>query len=230
MKTREWLAADVRRMKASPIALQRPILVLAGWRSPRTLAYVLMRRLRSLTGAPPESFAWLSYPYGSDIMPLADRAVLLAKSRLSPNGEQVDVVAVSMGGLVARTAALPDREHRLNIARLFTLGTPHRGARLAEFVRIDAASRCMMPGSEFLAKLDAALEHADFELFPYAATGDWLVGATNTSPPGVDPIWFDGPPLLAHQLITHHMGIIVDIARRLRGEDPIAHASPVPRD
>lgn len=226
---RKQLAADMRRMKAEPVTLERPILVLAGWRSPRTLAYILARRLRSLTGAPRELFASLSYPYGSDIDPLADRAAALAAERFGPH-THIDVVAVSMGGLVARTAALPDRAQPLHIKRLFTLGTPHRGAKLAEHIQIDPASRKMMPGSDFLAKLDVALESASFELFPYAATGDWLVGATNTSPPGADPIWFEGHPLLAHQMITHHMSIVVDIARRLRGESPIAAPSPVPRD
>jgi hypothetical protein len=217
-------------MKASPVALLRPVLVLAGWRSPHTLAYLLARRLRHLTGAPRESMAWLSYPAGSDIAPLADRAARVALERFGDRYVAIDVVAVSMGGLVARFAAMPDREPRLRIARLMTLGTPHRGAKLAEHVQVDSASRHMMPGSEFLAALDAAYEHADYTLIPYAATGDWLVGASNTSPLGSDPIWFEGHPLLAHQMITHHAGIIVDIARRLRGEAPIADPSPVPRD
>jgi pimeloyl-ACP methyl ester carboxylesterase len=141
-------------------------------------------------------------------------------SRRFPGGNggetvEVDVVGTSMGGLVARLAAIPEGGRpRLRIARLFTLGTPHRGAAIAQRIAVDESSRSMRSGSELLRRLDAALP------------GD----ARNTAPVGREPFWVPGPLLLSHHTITNDRLIVCDIARRIRGEAPFAtRATPPPR-
>src|SRR5262249_28819714 len=149
-------------------------------------------------------------------------------------GQGMDVIGISLGGLVARASAIPfpsDAEPALNIIRLFTLCTPHRGALAAEHVRLDDSLRKMRAGSGFLAVLNAALPAARYELIPYARTKDIFGGATRSAPPNQEPIWFEGPPLVAHHLAMFDKRIQIDIARRLRGEPSIAPApSRPPRD
>jgi hypothetical protein len=165
----------------------------------------------------------------------------------------VDVVAVSMGGLVARTAWAEPTEVgrnlgvRLNIKTLYTLGTPHRGAKIARWIHIDDAARQMIPGSDFLATmaqaspgigLDGEAAGADsgggeggsYTIVPYATLRDSWVGAGNSAPEGQEPIWVPGRILLSHQLITLDRRILADLGRRLRGEAPLAGPSVPPRD
>jgi pimeloyl-ACP methyl ester carboxylesterase len=65
---------------------------------------------------------------------------------------QAIIVAHSMGGLVTRAwcARLNGRQR---VARLVTIGTPHRGSRLARLVPGRCAAE-MIPGSEWLARLE----------------------------------------------------------------------------
>lgn len=231
------LAADERRhMEAAPVALARPVLVLSGWRSPYWQGRGLARRLEALTCRDASRFRSVSYMLSWSIEGAAQRAVEAVQaawpSAAHDDTTEVDVVAVSMGGLVARAGAAGlGGSRRLRIHRLFTLATPHRGAALAERIRPDLAAREMRPGSEWLARLDAALPDAAAEIIPYARTGDAWVGATRTAPPGRDPIWTRGPFCLSHFTIALDEAITLDIARRLRGESPLATgASPPPCD
>src|SRR5262249_49610350 len=135
-------------------------------------------------------------------------------------------------GLIARAAAAAGNGHRaVRIARLFTLATPHRGAKITRWLRPDPLTAAMRPGSAFLSRLDEALTNAEYELVCYTRLGDSWVGATRSAPHGRDPFWTPGPPLLSHQTITLDRLIRTDIARRLRGEEPLAlRASTPPRD
>jgi len=179
---------------------------------------------------------------------MADRAIDQIQERWPSESDhetiEVDVLAISMGGLIGRLAALPPDERppradgqdqqqprRLRIVRLFTFGTPHQGAKLAEYITFDHASRAMRPGSEFLDALNATHATADFELIPYANLNDTWVGATRAAPPGVDPIWDKGRAVFSHFLVSDNMVFVVDAARRLRGEEPLVDArTPPPSD
>ena len=217
-------------MAAAPVPLARPVLVLAGYRAWSVMPRTVASWLRCMTGARPDRFASLAYPWSTDFPAIVARAAALAESRWS--GEEIDVVGVSMGGLVARAAAagigLP---HSLRIRRLFTLGTPHQGAKLAALIAPDAAARDMRPGSAFLARLDAALPDAGYELICYTRLHDSFVGASRTFPRSTSPHWVSGTWILSHLTISSDPRILIDIARRLRGEPPIAQipAAP-PRD
>jgi pimeloyl-ACP methyl ester carboxylesterase len=223
------LALELERMRATPVVPQRPVLVLSGWRAWRFMAEGVARRLRALVGGPEEMYHAVAYPLMTDLGAIARRVVRETERRwpcADPHRTtEVDVVAMSMGGLVARVAAqlpLDAGQKRLRVARLFTLATPHRGARLAGRVAIDAAARDMRPGCPFIDRLNASLPTARYELVPYARLHDWWVGATNAAPPGRDPIWFAGTWLMSHVTIGADPRIAADIARRLRAELPLA--------
>lgn len=224
------------RMRSSPVALARPVVLLSGWRAWPASIRALSRNLRSMTSGRVEDFLTIAYPLVGDI----DEAVRRTSQRIAERfpGEspdetaEVDVVAISMGGLVARAAAVPAlpgiERPRVNIKRLFTLATPHRGARLAPRLAVDKAGRDMRPGSAFLTQLDAHLLHAGYELVCYTRLRDGMVGATNTSPPDRDPIWLAPGLMLNHVTIAGDPAITADIALRLRGEEPLAREGGAP--
>jgi len=66
-------------------------------------------------------------------------------------GERLDVVAHSLGGLVARLA-LEHPAARQRVATLITLGTPHAGSHLARYGAMDV-SLALRPGSDVMERL-----------------------------------------------------------------------------
>ena len=227
----EGLRHDLDRMADHPVAAPRPLITLSGWRAVTLPARMLANRLRGLIGR--VDTLSTSFVLINRFDDAAAHIVNLINSRFpSPDPSQtveVDIVATSMSGLVSRLAAIPtDGRPRLRIARLFTLATPHRGAAIAKRLAPDPTVRDMKPGSAFLASLDAALPSADYELICYARLRDAWVSARNTSPPGVDPYWTPGPVLWSHHTITMDRLIQADIARRIRGEEPLAQRTSRP--
>lgn len=235
------------RMHRDPKGLARPLVVLNGYRAPGLTGWIIGYRLRMLTGGSQEDVMFMSYPLSDNIDDLARRVVRNVEQRWPSDDplwtREVDVIGVSMGGLVARLAASDilqraDKDRsginggapikRLNAKHLFTLGTPHKGAKLASFIAVDRASRRMRPGSDFLKVLDEALADAPYELICYARLNDMMVGATNTAPDGHQPIWTGNVFFLPHITITNDARITLDIARRLRGEEPLATGTMQP--
>jgi hypothetical protein len=216
-------------MRRTPTPLPRPVLVLDGWHSPGLPALSLTARLAAATSGRRSDYMVVSYPLAFSV----EAAAGWARDRLRRRGwlgRELDVVGVSMGGIVARTLAGgvlgPGVPGPLRIARLFTLVSPHRGAKLADVGRLDRASAQLRAGSELLERLDAALPSAGFQLTCYAMLRDWLVGATRTAPAGWSPIWIDpvAAPAraLSHFASVHDARILADLAARLRGEPPPA--------
>lgn len=211
-------------MRASPKPLDRPVVLLAGWRSPAFTPGSLARDLAGLTSGNPRDFSIIAYPWRGRF----DRIVERVGSQLGRDFDgPVDIVAISMGGLVARALATDAGQKR--IARLFTLATPHRGAVLARWIRPDNCARVMQPGSATLEQLDRALENRSYELVCYAQLRDWWVGVQTQSPVGMPALWSDvHSPLFApvsHFTINRNPLITLDIARRLRGEPPLAKSA-----
>jgi hypothetical protein len=234
-------AREAVRMRADPRPLARPVVVIGGYRAWTIASTSLASRLCAMTCHDPTMFAGMAYPWSTDFSKIAARVCALVERRwpsADPHGKdtrEVDVVGVSMGGLVARAAAAglaqPHTNRRLRIGRLFTLGTPHRGAKLAELARPDAAARDMRPGSPFLTTLDGDLANASYELVCYTRLRDTWVGASRTAPPGHRPHWVSGWRVLSHVTISMDTRILVDIARRLRREPPMTgQPGPPPHD
>lgn len=244
--TNAEVKAALEKMEQTPVGLDRPVVVLSGWRSPAMTGSHLAERIREVTGGDEGQVISIGYMWGDDIPTIADKVAQRVADEFGSSVDpltgqhwtrEVDVVAISMGGLVARTAwAEPvevGRESpvRLSIGTLYTLGSPHRGAKLADWIRLDDASRQMQPGSSFLATLDDATlgDGQGLTIVPYATLRDTWVGAKNSSPHGQDPIWVPGRLVLSHHLISLDERILADLGRRLRGETPLAEPSAPPR-
>jgi|GEM_PF-678346 len=235
--TRREVSEDLARMRAEPVALERPVVILNGYRGPGFALQPFLRRMAFLTSGNRRDWHAVNYSEVNSISRAAEIAVNAVEARWPSDDPhetiEIDVIGISMGGLVAREAAISPEERgrsgkRLHIVRLYTIGTPHRGAAIARRVGWSTSAWQMQPGSSFLAELDAALASADYELIAYAQLNDTWVGDGNTSPPGQDPIWAPGTHVLSHFRMTGNRLITGDIARRLRGEEPIAEPGPIP--
>lgn len=238
-----------RRMRADPRPLGRPVVVLAGWRSFRLPAFGLADKLAPLTSGRRTDFIAIAYPWAGSVEAAAGHArrVLTETFQAAGAGQQgpdpvapveVDVVGISMGGLVGRLlevrSALAD-PGPVRIRRLFTIATPHGGARLADRIALDRAARSMRAGSTLLRDLEAGTAESRYELICYAQLRDWWVGATRSSPAAGTMHWIDAEsPMdraLSHFTSFRRWPIVLDIARRLRGESPLAGVpSRPPRD
>ncbi len=243
-------SAELTRLEHSTRPLARPVVILNGYHTPSTHIWALSANLARATSGNASDILEISYPFTSNFECLAREVVDEVNERWPSSDPdqtvEVDVVGVSMGGLVARWAALPPERRvrcgqppesppptgrRLKIAHLFTLASPHRGANMAEYIRIDDAAADMRPGSAFLQTLDETLPSAEYELVCYAQQRDVTVGATRAAPPGREPIWTGGTILLSHMTIVENTIFLADIARRLRGEPPLVQpAGPPEKD
>lgn len=135
MKRAEALLED---MHAQPRALQRPVIVIGGIYDPGFQSSSMAREIRHVTtdDAP---ILHITCALDGSFDRCAKR-IIAGVNKAYPDHDpaetvQVDVVGFSMGGLVARYAASDHSATklgcRLNIARLFTVSTPHQGASLA---------------------------------------------------------------------------------------------------
>lgn len=232
--TPEVYQRELARVQAEPCRLERPLVVLDAWHHPPLSGAGVRDRLVDLTGADPQQAIAVSYPFLWSVE-AAGRRVVERIEQAWPSDDpertiEVDVVGYSMGGIVARYAAdlwadLPADSRpakRLNVRRLYTIASPHCGARMARWLPLDSAARSMRPGSDMIERLNAALPEAGYQLVCYTQTNDVTVGARNTAPPGMEPIWQPGTLLLSHQTVRINPHILLDIALRLRGEAPLA--------
>jgi hypothetical protein len=223
-------------MESAPRELERPVVVLGGYFDPGLGALWVAREFRRLTGdcrIIPVSF---TFDLGFD---RCRERVIEKVDRIFPSADpvwtaEVDVIGVSMGGLVARHAAAPPANpaagaRRLRICRLFTISSPHRGARMASIPCFLPMHRDMRPGSEFLARLESAEQPRDYEIHAYVRLGDRIVGPEHAAPSGEALRWVSNPPFApAHIGAVIDSRILADIARRLRGEEPYAREPRAP--
>jgi pimeloyl-ACP methyl ester carboxylesterase len=171
-----------------PRRLERPVVVIHGLGPPVGSLFVA-RELRRLTGD--DRIVTASYDYLGPFA-AARRSVIDTVEKRFPCDDpaftrEVDVVAISMGGVVARDAAAPvpgGKDKRLKIARLFTISSPHRGAYLAALpALLGQTQRDLREGSPYLRNL-ARRERFQpaYEIVPYARLGDAVVGERNSAP------------------------------------------------
>lgn len=173
----------LREMREDAKPLPRPLVILGGLDDPGVATMVLTDDFREISGDDPRVIGVSFFLCGS--FDGCRKRVIEAVDKAFPNDDpawttEVDVVAVSMGGLVARYAAAEptapakraasaqeapsassqpttDRTpaRRLRIARLFTISSPHRGAALAFLPTFNQLQIDMRAGSKFLRRLDA---------------------------------------------------------------------------
>ncbi len=228
--------AALNAMRREPRPIARPVVILGGLHDPGFDGSALAGTIRKISAPGGQVIALNFGKLSTGTFDGCREYVISAVERAFGPGTagetvEVDVVGYSMGGLVARHAARPrsDGGKRLKVRRLFTIATPHRGARLATLPTLDSRAADMRFGSEFLRSLELAMPGADYEIFPYTRTNDWIVGEENTAPPGRDPWWVPVAAIsFSHLGATTDPRIVADIARRLRGEAPFAANSPAP--
>lgn len=218
-EAREALAS----MQQEPRKPVRPIVVASGIHDPGLISGRLARDLHELLH-PEAEIVHVAFFGANTFDACRDRLIeSLEEACPSPHEDatiEVDVVGFSMGGLVARYAAMPREDgKRLRLARLFTISTPHQGANWARFPTFDSRIRNMRRGSDFLKNLDRHFEKAEYELVCYVRRGDAVVGLENAAPPGREVIWVANRPLTpAHIGAGRDARLLADIARRLRHE------------
>lgn len=222
--------ADLERMAANPVALERPLLVLAGIGDPAISSGAIVRGI-----APGLRGTIIGIHFFNETSFSGARAKLFreAANGLQVSPEQlpeVDVVAFSMGGLIAREAAIADvHGRRLPIRRLYTIATPHEGARLAGAPLGVPMGEDMAHTSDFMQRLRQTRRL--YELHCYTRLDDVTVGEEFAAPDG-EPLWWVPTPSgeWSHMAAFSDERILADIARRLRGESPLVRppASPLP--
>ncbi len=218
--------ADLRRIRSSPTSLARPVVVLGGWADPGFATSTLRQSIEKSFVAP--RVVDVSFVLIGDFDDCRERVLDRVDEALGRDDDgqpiEVDVIAVSMGGVVARYAAVErDAEpaRRLRIARLFTIASPHRGAAMAPLPTFDPLQIAMRPGSPFLAQLESERSRQDFPIIPYVRLGDAIVGSEQAAPFGQAVFWVPNRPLEgAHLTAFSDPRIQADIFRRLRGEPP----------
>lgn len=231
---------ELRRMHSDPKALPRPVVVLGGWGDLLGLppAY-LAEQLRLATGD--DRVISIGFGGCDSFDECGQRVIQRVQEAFPTDGhdwtDEVDVVGYSMGGLVARYTAAPlpgdaEPSRRLRVVRLFTISTPHRGAKIAKFAASGSLGQDMRAGSDFLQHLDKHLPAADYPIVPYVRLGDAVVGATNAAPHDQASWWLPRQPFSrSHNDAYRDPRLIAEIARRLRHETPYTTdpAAPVPQ-
>jgi len=221
-------------MRESPKPLERPLVVLGGLFDPGVAARGMERRLRAISQGKKTPIIHVGFSDTDSFDKSADKVIRHVNRAFEAENSwlttEVDVVAFSMGGVVARYAAsdlyATQSGHRLNINRLFTVSSPHCGARLAWLPLFDGRVNDMQTDSRFLHDLNA--EACSYEIIPYTRLGDEVVGESNTAPPGQTPWWVATSDFWSHMYAYRDPCILADIGRRLRGEPTFTVDPPTP--
>lgn len=210
--------------------LERPIVVIGGWADPGFAATRVARDIRRATG---DDRVIAVHPGWSLSFDQARRSVTRAIDKHFPSDDpdhtvEVDVIGISMGGLIARHAIAPGRDElgpELRAPHLFTISAPHTGARLANTFRyVGGTGSAMAKGSRF--RRDLAYREQivaqPYELIAYGRERDGTVGMAGMRLPdhlAGTTIWLDTPWYSAgHGDANRDRRIVEDILRRLGHE------------
>ncbi len=213
------------RMRENPVDLPRPVVVVSGYMDPGIASQGIAKALAQLTTGDRSDFLVFNPRNPESVQEAAvELGEFVSRELTGRPGAietpEVDVVGLSLGGVVARLAAEETvRWPRLNIRRLYTIASPHTGAALAPRFRfLSPVLDEISPGSTFLTELNARTAIHDYELIPYAIQNDGIVGYDNQAPPGDEAYWVRGRLFGSHLAVNMDETILTDIALRLRGE------------
>lgn len=187
-----------------PSAESPPVLLIHGYLATRGSVHLLERRLTD------RNHVVMTYPLGSlhlgDIRASSRFIAGKVESLMTQTGvSQVDIVAHSMGGLVAldylkRGGGAP------HVRRLVLMGTPVRGTWSALLGIVTAplgkGGRQLLPGSEFLRDLDSTPLPPGPEVITLSGDRDWLAPPSTTRIKGARRV----------EVATGHSGFLVDEA------------------
>lgn len=216
------------RLRENPVDLPRPVVIVSGYMDPGIASGGIVRALAQLTTGDRADFLVFNPRNPNSLEESAVDlgefvALALTGERGAIETPEVDVVGLSLGGIVAEVAAERSvRRTRLNVRRLYTIASPHQGAKVAEYFRfLSPVLDDIAIGSTVLAELNARTVTRDYELIPYAIRNDGIVGFENEAPPGMDPLWVRGRLIGSHLAVNMDETILTDIALRLRGESSL---------
>ncbi|MDT8442232.1 MAG: alpha/beta fold hydrolase [Desulfuromonadales bacterium] len=188
-----------QRLQPGPVNNERrPVILLHGLFQNRSCLFWLAHRLRC---------AGWSHVYSINTPPWRDIETLteiLAKKvdeiRLALQVDQVDLVGHSMGGMIARNY-VQHRGGAPRVRRLVTLGTPHRGSKLAPFA-ISKIGLSLLPGSAFLTSFNAGAWPAETDVVSLYSRHDNIVLPTaNATLSGIPAIELSG---MGHNALLFH--------------------------
>jgi hypothetical protein len=231
--TDEQADKDLSRIVASRKPLDRPLIIVGGFIDPGIAGPIVRMRYEGLT----TDKRIIDVELGTCLTFNECRLkVIDAVDRAFPSADPmqtvpVDVIGLSMGGLASRYAALPTEPghmKRLQIVRLFTVGSPLNGAKMAnEVPGLLPMIEPMRTGSKFVRDINSS--EPGYPVFSYVRLGDNPVGVSNAALPGHRAWWLSTPPMnSAHIGAFVDPRITADIVRRLRGETPFSTEPPAP--
>ncbi len=204
----------LRAWAGDPRPLPRPVVIVTGWLIPAWWVNSVHRWLeRCSTNG---HVVVMRVPCAVELpLPLmAERLIERA------GGGPVDVVGISLGGVLAREAARTNRSRRLDVRRMFTIASPHRGARLvARFVPHHQA-RAVAPGSRYLDELNADASSQSFPITTFRLRGDHLINRASAH--AVGTMHADWEPLTrllpAHSIVAHDPRVLAMIVGAILGQ------------
>jgi hypothetical protein len=254
----EQAQKDLQRIANDPHPTNRPILILGGFADPGVGAWAIGARLRQYLPADAKVVC-VSFTFCRTFDACRQHVIDVIDRELGAGDDpsrtvEVDVIGLSMGGLVGRYCAAPAESEtisgtmpatmpmprpvrrRLRIHTLFTAASPLSGALRAErWPLLLTMQKDMLSGSDFYRRLDGAERAAGgaggagYELVPYVHLGDTVVGAQYAAPTGRVPWWVpDRPGEFAHVGTMTDPRVLADVLRRLRGEKPWTTEPPAP--
>ncbi len=228
---------SLREMSRRPKALERPVVIVGGWgRGDLATTSLYEPLMRAIRGA---DVTVVTFQGLKNFEQCRARLVETVAEVYGTDEQgytaEVDVIGISMGGLVARDAAAAPREgnadpRRLRIGTMYGIGVPHNGIRAANLAVWDEYVNQMRGGSRLHQRLDAAweAEPGTYEIVDYVRLGDPWVGPRNAQFPGTTVRWVHNTATEDAHHGFHDPRIIADIARRLRGEPPHSTDPPAP--
>jgi pimeloyl-ACP methyl ester carboxylesterase len=201
---------------------RNPIILLHGFAMNRTQWIWMARRLRARGHGPIYGMNYFS------LQPVARSARLLSRfvdEVLAREGcAQVDLVAHSMGGVVARyfNERLSDGR---KVRRLITIGTPHAGTRMGRFGLGIPAARDLLGDSPLLGELGPVPAGAAYtSIWSRADAVVQPAESASIAPAGTDEVFDD----LGHLSLVLSPRVVAAVDARLRALPP-APSDAAPR-
>ena len=111
-----------------------------------------IRRYLEARGRPTRS-VFLGEPYRSAGVYAKSLTRAMRDLQRQFNGEGIDVVAHSMGGLITRKVLADDPALAADVGRIVTLGSPHHGTGLLSWIRFGPVYEMMSLDSDFIKEL-----------------------------------------------------------------------------